>query len=542
MEGKKGKAGSFTDNAHLVFDAVNNFDQAEGTIAMWINPYWSQLDGMPHCFFEAPVLPAMALDGGFVITKGFSANVNPNATYFYNSPGDHGICCDLGLVPNEWTHLAFSWSVSKQTMKAYRNGELVVIAQHPITPRPKSAGRPLVIGARAGGRSPESVKKMRRDFGAAGGCSAEAAIDELMIFNAPLSDAEIARLADGASKTAPAQKSEPLDSSHMNALKMELETPHIAFNRPSRWAPVRSLFVVANGSSRDVVELAQRYDTAFTAVVVQDQFNLGYDDFCCQKWAKLSPADKAAELAARLDEKPEVIVLGSFDFSRIPAPLQKRILGMVSEGTGLVLVPPLNPPAAITQVSDAGRTAISSGVPWAALCDLYPKANLDPRRLSEKVVQAYTHGKGRVVILRWQDITASSSPEFGIAPHTAGAVVDRQYEHRYNYYLSLVGKAIHWAGGRESKVQWTELPAEGREHQTQDWPAKGVAVQLKWTGNDGQAVEMRAVLRDTSGRIESQQDRNVRLSTGVNSLLITLPAPPAGASLFGSDRVGRWQG
>ena len=223
-----------------------------------------------------------------------------------------------------------------------------------------------------------------------------------------------------------------------------------------------------------------------------------------------------------------MIVLGSFDFSRIPAPLQKRILGMVSEGTGLVLVPPLNPPAAITQVSDAGRTAISSGVPWAALCDLYPKANLDPRRLSEKVVQAYTHGKGRVVILRWQDITASSSPEFGIAPHTAGAVVDRQYEHRYNYYLSLVGKAIHWAGGRESKVQWTELPAEGREHQTQDWPAKGVAVQLKWTGNDGQAVEMRAVLRDTSGRIESQQDRNVRLSTGVNSLLITLPAPPAG--------------
>ena len=217
VEGKKGKAGSFTDNAHLVFDAVDNFDQAEGTIAMWINPYWSQLDGMPHCFFEAPVLPAMALDGGFVITKGFSANVNPNATYFYNSPGDHGICCDLGLVPNEWTHLAFSWSVSKQTMKAYRNGELVVIAQHPITPRPKSAGRPLVIGARAGGRSPESVKKMRRDFGAAGGCSAEAAIDELMIFNAPLSDADVARLADGDSKTAPAEERASRQLAHERA-------------------------------------------------------------------------------------------------------------------------------------------------------------------------------------------------------------------------------------------------------------------------------------------------------------------------------------
>lgn len=119
VEGRKGKAASFTDNAHLVLKAEGNFDQAEGTIAMWIKPYWSEYDSMAHCFFEVPGPGEHATnpDAGFTVTKGWTPGNTPNLCYFHSGTadwvwGDHIGGFAFGFVPNEWVHVAFSWSAS----------------------------------------------------------------------------------------------------------------------------------------------------------------------------------------------------------------------------------------------------------------------------------------------------------------------------------------------------------------------------------------------------------------------------------------------
>ena len=441
VEGRTGKAASFGDpSARLLFAAEGNFDQAEGTIAMWVRPYWSEHDGVAHCFFEVPGAGDHASnpDASFVVSKGWTTNNTPQLTYCHTSTanyvwGQH-ISHAFGFAPNEWVHIAFSWSFSGSVLKLYKNGELLRVSPVPLGAKPPSAERPMIVGARNTGL-----------YGA------DAAIDELMIFSAALSDGEVARIA-GADPASAEPVSVPSDSSHINVVEMGLETPHIPFSRPGALVPVKALFLVACTYGRDVVELAQRCAVDFTAVVVRRRDSFGFDGpWYQQGWQGLSTAEKTREALARLDENPEAIVIPGLNFARIPGPVQGRILAVVKSSTGLVLINPLNLPAAISEVAEGGRAAILSGVPLAGMPDCHPDDELDPEALGAKLVRAHTLGAGRVVVIRWYD--SPSVYDLGITPQAATGVVDRRYAHRCNYYLSLVGKALQWATGREPRVE-----------------------------------------------------------------------------------------
>lgn len=526
VAGREGKAASFTDNAHLFFPAEGNFDQSEGTLAMWVKPYWAEEDGVPRCFFEVPVPPRLALDGGFVVTKGFTRGIQPNRTYFYNSPNHHHISmADFGFEPNEWIHIAFSWSRPEQMLKIYRNGELVGAEKEEITRRPDEQERPMVIGARAGGTSAEPLPRLARDFPPGGEWGAEAAIDEVMVFGKPLSDAEVARLADAEEKTESQESSEPRSASNINVLEMGYETPHSAFDRPSASGPVDALFIVARDGGRDVVELGQRYEMSFEAVVVKDRRRFGFDTSHERRWADLSTEDKIAEFTLKLNQKPEVIVICNFHYGKLPGKVREQIMSAVSDGAGLVLINPAEPPR-VEQTSAEGRAAILSGVPMAAMTDFYPDEDLTPAVLGEKVVETYDHGSGRVVILRWYE--EFHGREFGIGPIAASGVSGRQFEQRYHYCISLVGKAMDWSAGREARVEWTNLPEDGKVYEASEWSGEGIPVELNWNGPDDQRATLRAVVCDSAGRTEREISREVELADGMNSFKIDIPRPPAG--------------
>ena len=110
VKGYGGQAASFMKNAHLVYDAKDNFIPSEGTLAMWVKPYWDEADGRAHCFVDIPVPPEMFTDGGFVMTKGFTDSHMVNTSYFYNSPGHYNVILDIDFSPGEWIHLTFGWS------------------------------------------------------------------------------------------------------------------------------------------------------------------------------------------------------------------------------------------------------------------------------------------------------------------------------------------------------------------------------------------------------------------------------------------------
>ena len=534
VEGRRGKAAAFSDGNHLAFDAPGNFDQAEGTIAMWIRPYWSDHDGVAHRFFEVPGPGEHAAnpDAAFVVSKGWLDTNTPNLTYFHLSTanwvwGQH-ISHMFGFEPNEWVHLAFSWSAAGPLLKVYKNGELVRVGQEPMGARPPSEGRQMIIGARHDGT-----------------CGADAVLDEIMIFDRALSDAEVARVAGIDPATVkPAGPPEPMDSYHVNVLEAGPQTPHIPLNRPSAQDPVRALFMVAYTHGQDVVELAQRCALDFAAVISHaDRGRFGMDRQYHALWADLSTEAKTREVSARLDEKPEVLVIASLDFTKIPPALQQRIMAMVSEGMGLVLVAPPGLPTGLTQPSEEGRAAILSGVPLAGMQDCYPRDDLASDELGRKMVQAYAHGAGRVVVIHWYD--NPSAYDRGMTPRAASGVVDRRFEHRYNYSLSLVGKALQWAAGREPGAEWTSLPQEGQVYPVEDWPAEGLPLRMEWRGAANRAATLHATLRDPAGRITWRGRQETQLAFGANDLTVRLPAPGAGLSylhlaLVAEGRVKNW--
>jgi hypothetical protein len=524
VEGRSGKAASFTKNAYLVYDAAGNFDQAEGTVAMWVKPYWSEHDGVPHCFFEVPGAGKHAAnpDAGFTVTKGWTIGNSPNLCYFHTGTADytwgqHIGGFPFGFPPNEWVHLTFSWSASGAVTKLYKNGGLLKVAPGPLGAKPPSVGRSMLIGARYGGI-----------YGA------EAAIDEVMVFNAALTDAEVAQLAGMDPAAVASVERAPMDSAHVNVVEMGWETPHIACNRPTALEPVNALFLIAWAHGRDIVELAQRYEMRFSAVTThRNRTSFGFDDAYHANWADISTAAKIVELSARLDENPDVITIVNLDFARIPASLQQRILAMVQAGTGLVLIGPRHLPVGLSPLDEAGRAQILCGAPLSGMTDCYPEKQYTIDALGKALVQAYTLGAGRVALIRWYTDPGKNDPvgeanDLGISPRAASGVVNRQFEHRYNYYLALVGRCLGWAAKREPRLVWSTLPEDGADYRAADWPADGLEVGITWRGVAGHPAVLRAVLRNQTGTAIETREQPLQLAAGLNALRIPLALPPGG--------------
>jgi hypothetical protein len=541
VEGKKGQAASFTDAANLVFNAEGNFDQSEGSVAMWVQPYWPNSDGIPHCFLEVPVGPELFTDGGFVMTKGWSTGVMPNLSYWYNSPGHYHMSGGNDFEANEWVHITFTWSLKRKLLQLFWNGELVQTQKYEVMQeRPSSAGRVLVVGARLGGRSIEETEKgdfyghLPRRFSETGGDSVDAALDELMIFNRALTLEEAAGLAGTTPKVA--DDVDPLDPAHVNRLEARLETPHIQFARRLASGPVKALFVCPvqlSGACRDVVELAQRFDVEFSAVTTWYPWTLGYDREYFRMWKDTSTAEKVAEIQARLSEEPEVLVLANVIYTKLPQHLHNVILQRVRNGMGLVVPGPrrlhadFQPDAASADGSD-GRVAgageqILAGVPLAGLPEFFPGTEKSPAERAENSVRAYKVGSGRVVVIRWSDQEAEEGEGFeGLAPVASGGRWTRQYEHRYNYHIGLVGKALLWAAGREMQAEWSELPPEGQTLQRAELPME-LPVGVNWSGAEGTPAMLQATLRDPLGQVELEEAHAVTLVPGANAIPLDIP-------------------
>ena len=556
-EGKKGRAAIFADNANLIFDAESNFDQSEGTLAMWVQPYWIENDGSPHCFFEVPVGPEMFLDGGFTITKGWSDKIKPDGYYFYNSPGHRNSMQGLGLEVGEWTHVAFTWSSSAGTMSIYRNGELIGLNRGlNLQGRPPSKGRPMIIGARLGGKYDIKEKKdayfgrLLRDLPANGAYGADAAIDELMIFNRILTDTEISTLADrksGSLKTAKIK--ERRDGSYLHDVELQLKTPHIKFSYPAV-RPVKALFITpVFVAPRDIVELSQRCEINFKAVTTARHNRLtGFPEAAdALQWEGTAPHEKLKELFDKLAENPEVIVIANFEFDKLPGQIQSQIHAQVNAGAGLVVTFPRKLHSNFTQTPNpAGINQIIEGIPLAGMPECFPGKKMTPDVLAENVVRTFSYGKGRVAVINW-DTNLPSRAECveGLAPSAVDGRWTRQYEHRYNYYLSLVGKAIQWAAGQKPKATWTQLPKDGQILQKSNWPKAGFAVNVAWAGEEKQPAVLKAVIRDDRGRIEANEELTINLQPGENTFTVPLSQLKCGKhyldlTILASGKIQNW--
>ena len=514
-EGKKGRALVCSGANHVEFDAQGNFDQNEGTLALWVRALADADDGRAHCLVEVPVPPHNFLDSGFVITKGFTDQVAPALFYFVSgSPWEAvSVAASKLWERDQWQHLLFTWSQKAGRLAVYRNGHLAAEHKTAFSARPVAAGRKMVIGARMGGVTPpppepwdRNMGNKARDLPATGGFPAEAVIDELQIFDRMVDDDEAWRLAGG---TGPAPRSDvtSLDPAPIVSLPHDLITPHVPFAKPLVGGPINALFLIPRSIARDVVELWQRMDIAYDAFLLGSHYRspFGTSDHARKYHKGLSDKDRKRTLLTQLAAEPDVVVLAGADLRKAPSEVRTKLLKLVRAGTGLVLTSRGIQGKPFSGQEDAeGHAAICRGIPWSGLPELFADSATALSELPDRAVNAYTCGKGRVVAIRFTEEPVKPvgylNTEAGLTPCLYGIPYTREWDERYGRYLALVGRAVLWASGRSQAWQ-VRLPGDGIRIERDELPKEDL-FQLALTATVPGQGRLAVKLRDALGRVE----------------------------------------
>ncbi len=217
-----------------------------------------------------------------------------------------------------------------------------------------------------------------------------------------------------------------------------LATPHIDWASPLPQGPIKTFITLrAYRCLRDVIELGQRIDLDY------DLVETGYEGQDC-----LSETNRRA--MKRMDANEYQVYLVP---SRIPPALVKSIRQRVEAGAGLVVVEGFGQASKFTDLKTLQTVDdehfLRSGIPW--------------QRMPEKILSAVQIGRlgeGRVVRLVFP---SDVGRVWGLLPseNSMDAYKARQFEY-WEWWHSLLAKALVWAAGREGDVRLQAVAADAR--------------------------------------------------------------------------------
>lgn len=260
------------------------------------------------------------------------------------------------------------------------------------------------------------------------------------------------------------------------------ETPHVKWAKPYAGGEIRALVMAPTWSQRETVELAQRLSFDYTVWMAEAFSKPVMPKASDQAFLFFQPPARLVDRLLRecLLKKYDVIVVGKLNWEALPAKQRFELLKKVSEGTGLVYI---NPPEGNEELklvfsreaAPEGVNFICSGVPFSFLPRLRDKP-------TEKIIRAGLFGKGRVVALDYgekapDEISSAAAgwpaltPQWDLSDSKEGYMPpDKCPEIEfvpYEYYQSLVARAVLWASGKSPEARLSEisLPA------TVDYPA-----------------------------------------------------------------------
>jgi len=191
-QGKEGKGAYFDKSSYLRFPARGNINYRRGTVEFWLKPNWDGDDGGYHYFFAGNITDARNVNSihaskkryqGGVILGQIDSKADSTGRAIEEAVVPGGRILDPSSVANwkkgDWHHVAFSWDDQKRTLKLYMDGFLRATNDKVVEAAFPSAYESYInIGS--------SIDEV---------VFAEAVIDELRIWNYPLSDMQIAKIA-----------------------------------------------------------------------------------------------------------------------------------------------------------------------------------------------------------------------------------------------------------------------------------------------------------------------------------------------------------
>ncbi|HOS94032.1 MAG TPA: LamG domain-containing protein, partial [Armatimonadota bacterium] len=172
--GRHGRAFVADGQCVLSYSADGNLDKARGTIGMWVCPQWDGADGQNHSFFADDLDFNQPAANNLHLWKWLSGD-----SLRFDIRTEELRDIEFGIADwkaGEWHHLAVAWDCQAGT-RLFIDGRQVAVLELEWEPKP---GTRFYIGANWSGGSP-----------------AQALIEDVVIYSAPLDAGQVARVATG---------------------------------------------------------------------------------------------------------------------------------------------------------------------------------------------------------------------------------------------------------------------------------------------------------------------------------------------------------
>lgn len=319
----------------------------------------------------------------------------------------------------------------------------------------------------------------------------------------------------------------------------EIVSPHVPWGKPLAGGPVKALILCDFLVGRETIELAERLEMDYTAPTIGSASELGYTRglFANNPMQLEHVMDNLRKI---LTEDFDVIIIGGLSGAIFTDDVVDALLDKVRSGTGLVWANPSKCPERLWEALPfddlaGGSTPVASwhseqehylttGIPWEVMpptkTSRYNESGTVLARAGKYPLLAVNdYGTGRVVGLgyctSWQ---GPGSHANGLTPWIQFAPTRFAY---WEYYHSLLAKAMLWAAHREPVVRISALAVQPEE--TIQGEAVGV-LQMTLV-NTGAKTTLTAAVRivDEFGAVEDNVERELEVPAGDSAYAIALP-------------------
>lgn len=262
-----------------------------------------------------------------------------------------------------------------------------------------------------------------------------------------------------------------LEDPSFSELRPDVVTPHTPWATSYAGGRLKLVVIAPRWTQRATVELQQRFD--FDAAAIMTFFHHKWADTNGPHygWLKYGTEEVTTERAMaglKAARRPDVIVIGWLDSSIIPDNVEQAIIDAVAAGSGLVIINPRT-------ISEKLKTLIEAREPAAedslhAVVDGIPTRHLPPmpaahpRELIGKGAKFYQRQTGgRIVVLDYSPMPTVYSTNCYLSPpgsHESGKGIQDVH---YDYYCSLVGRTVLWAGRNMPEIKltgWNDLRSD----------------------------------------------------------------------------------
>ena len=294
-------------------------------------------------------------------------------------------------------------------------------------------------------------------------------------------------------------------------LSRALVTPHTPFANPLAGGPIKVLVIAPTGTQRETIELAQRLEIDFAALMTEGFDSFGpYDrGYNRETYLEIEPAQFRQVVDKRLAEDAEydVIIIGKMPWSAFPAAVQTRIMDKVKSGAGLVYINP-------TALSDELKGALANNDASSIIARGVPISSVPA--LTGVTIHQGQLGKGQVVTVTYPGDLDPKNPEIKgmLECLTPGAAPDDLLH--YDYCQALVARACIAAANRQPQTLIANVVLLSTAIDRAQLTSAKVTVSLTGPLTN---CELEYAVRDRQGRQEASRT----LKVAGNSA--TLPPP-----------------